>query len=156
MRLTTFTDYSLRVLMYVAAHPDGRTTIAEIAGAYTISEHHLTKVVHFLGKEGYLENIRGRGGGLKLARAAQAINVGELVKLTEGGDVPAECFASESNVCAITADCMLKFALAEAVDTFYATLRKFTLEDVVKNRRALGKVLFVAPPARRPARSPAS
>ena len=144
MRLTTFTDYSLRVLMYVAAHPDGRATIAEIAGAYDISEHHLTKVVHFLGKEGFLDNLRGRGGGLMLARVPAAINVGDVVKLTEGGDVPAECFEHETNGCAITAECKLKFALAEAVDAFYAQLRKYTLEDVVKNRKALGKVLFAA------------
>ena len=147
MRLTTFTDYSLRVLMFVAAHPEGRTTIGEIATAYAISEHHLTKVVHFLGKVGYLENIRGRGGGLRLARTAQDINVGEVVKLTEGGDVPAECFEGGANACAITAECKLKFALAEAVDAFYATLRKYTLEDVVKNRKALARVLFMAPAA---------
>ncbi|HQZ45423.1 MAG TPA: Rrf2 family transcriptional regulator, partial [Usitatibacteraceae bacterium] len=138
----TFTDYSLRVLMYVAAHPEGRTTIAEIAQSYAISEHHLTKVVHFLGKEGYLENLRGRGGGLLLAKAPAAINVGEVVRLTEGGDVPAECFQRESNTCAITADCKLKFVLADAVEAFYAELRKFTLADVVKNRKALGRVLF--------------
>lgn len=142
MRLTTFTDYSLRVLMYVAAHPEGRATIAEIAEAYDISEHHLTKVVHFLGKEGYLENIRGRGGGLMLAREPASINVGDVVKRTEGGDIPAECFARESNTCAITPDCKLKHALADAVDSFYGALRKYTLEDVVKNRKALGKVLF--------------
>ena len=153
MRLTMFTDYSLRVLIYVTAHPEGRATIAGIATAYGISEHHLTKVVHFLGKQGYLENIRGRGGGLKLARVPTAINVGELVKLTEGGDVPAECFERKTNACAITADCKLKFALAEAVDAFYAALRQYTLEDVVKNRKALGKVLFVSPPARRAARA---
>ena len=153
MRLTTFTDYSLRVLMFVATHPEGRTTIAEIARTYDISEHHLTKVVHFLGKSGYLENIRGRGGGLMLARAPTAINVGELVKLTEGGDVPAECFEHKTNACAITADCKLKFALAEAVDAFYAALRKYTLEDVVKNRKALAKVLFVSRPARKAARA---
>ncbi len=153
MRLTTFTDYSLRVLMYVAAHPDGRATIAEVAGAYEISEHHLTKVVHFLGKEGFLVNLRGRGGGLRLARAAAAINVGDVVKLTEGGDIPAECFERESNCCAITADCRLKHALAEAVDAFYATLRRYTLEDVVKNRKALGKVLFVASPVRKAVRA---
>ena len=153
MRLTTFTDYSLRVMMYVAAHPEGRATIAEIARSYDISEHHLTKVVHFLGKEGYLENLRGRGGGLRLARAPAAINVGDVVKLTEGGDVPAECFERESNCCAITADCKLKFALSDAVDAFYAALRRYTLEDVVKNRKALGKVLFVAPPARKAARA---
>ena len=148
MRLTTFTDYSLRVLIYVAAHPDGRATIAEIAGAYDISEHHLTKVVHFLGKEGFLENMRGRGGGLALARVPTAINVGDVVKLTEGGDMPAECFEQASNCCAITADCKLKFALSEAVDAFYAQLRRYTLEDVVRNRKALGKVLFAARPAK--------
>ena len=153
MRLTTFTDYSLRVMMYVAAHPEGRATIAEIARSYDISEHHLTKVVHFLGKEGYLENLRGRGGGLRLARAPSAINVGDVVKLTEGGDVPAECFERETNCCAITADCKLKFALSDAVDAFYAALRRFSLEDVVKNRKALGKVLFVAPPVRKAARA---
>lgn len=153
MRLTTFTDYSLRVMMYVAAHPEGRATIAEIARSYDISEHHLTKVVHFLGKEGYLENLRGRGGGLRLARAPSAINVGDVVKLTEGGDVPAECFERESNCCAITADCKLKFALSDAVDAFYAALRRYTLEDVVKNRKALGKVLFVAPPVRKAVRA---
>jgi Rrf2 family nitric oxide-sensitive transcriptional repressor len=153
MRLTTFTDYSLRVLMYVAAHPEGRATIAEIAKAYDISGHHLTKVVHFLGKEGYLENLRGRGGGLRLARTAAAINVGEVVKITEGGDVPAECFEHDTNSCAITNDCKLKFALSKAVDAFYAALRQYTLEDVVKNRKALGKVLFVSPPARRSARA---
>ena len=153
MRLTTFTDYSLRVMMYVAAHPEGRATIAEIARAYDISEHHLTKVVHFLGKEGYLENLRGRGGGLRLARAPSAINVGDVVKLTEGGDVPAECFERDTNCCAITADCKLKFALSDAVDAFYSALRRYTLEDVVKNRKALGKVLFVAPPVRKAARA---
>lgn len=153
MRLTTFTDYSLRVMMYVAAHPEGRATIAEIARAYDISEHHLTKVVHFLGKEGYLENLRGRGGGLRLARAPSAINVGDVVKLTEGGDVPAECFERESNCCAITADCKLKFALSDAVDAFYAALRRYTLEDVVKNRKALGKVLFASPPVRKAVRA---
>lgn len=153
MRLTTFTDYSLRVLMYVAAHPEGRATIAEIASAYDISEHHLTKVVHFLGKEGYLENLRGRGGGLRLAKVPTAINVGDVVKLTEGGDVPAECFEQDTNCCAITADCKLKFALSEAVEAFYAALRRYTLEDVVKNRKALGKVLFVSPPARKAARA---
>jgi Rrf2 family nitric oxide-sensitive transcriptional repressor len=153
MRLTTFTDYSLRVLMYVAASPEGRATIAEIATAYDISEHHLTKVVHFLGKEGFLENLRGRGGGLRLAKAPAAINVGEVVKITEGGDVPAECFEKDTNCCAITADCKLKYALSEAVDAFYAALRRYTLEDVVKNRKALGKVLFVSPPVRKAARA---
>ena len=155
MRLTTFTDYSLRVLMYVAAHPDGRATIGGIAAAYNISENHLTKVVHFLGREGYLENMRGRGGGMRLARDPAQINIGAVIQLTEGNDVPAECFDREGNRCSITADCLLKFALADAVKAFYATLSKYTLEDAVKNRKALAKVLFaVAPPAPAPRRRP--
>ncbi len=147
MRLTTFTDYSLRVLMYLAVRPEGRSTIAGIATAFHISENHLTKVVHFLGREGYLLNTRGRGGGLALARAPADINIGAVVKLTEGGDVPAECFEPETNRCSITPDCRLKFALAEAVKAFYATLGKYTLEDAVKNREALVKVLFPVPVA---------
>ncbi|HET9763806.1 MAG TPA: Rrf2 family transcriptional regulator, partial [Casimicrobiaceae bacterium] len=75
MRLTRFTDYSLRVLMYVAAREDGRATIADVAAAFAISENHLTKVVHFLGKCGFLSNVRGRGGGLRLATPAKSINV---------------------------------------------------------------------------------
>ncbi len=146
MRLTTFTDYSLRVLMYLATHPDGRSTIAGIATAFDISENHLTKVVHFLGREGYLENTRGRGGGLALAKSPEAINLGEVVKATEGGDVPAECFERDTNTCSITADCRLKFALSDAVDAFYASLGRHTLEDVVRNRKALGKVLMMSPP----------
>lgn len=145
MRLTTFTDYSLRVLMYLATHPEGRATIAGIASTFRISENHLTKVVHFLGREGYLENTRGRGGGLALAKAPAEINIGTLVKLTEGGDVPAECFERDTNECSITADCQLKFALAEAVKAFYAALGKYTLEDTVKNRKALAKTLFMVP-----------
>ena len=147
MRLTTFTDYSLRVLMYLASHPDGRATIAGIATAFSISENHLTKVVHFLGREGYLENTRGRGGGLALAKPPTEINIGTVVKLTEGGDVPAECFESETNQCSITADCRLKFALSDAVDAFYASLARHTLEDVVKNRKSLTRVLMMSPAA---------
>lgn len=147
MRLTTFTDYSLRVLMYLAVRPEGRSTIAGIATAFNISENHLTKVVHFLGREGYLVNTRGRGGGLALALAPADINIGEVVKTTEGGDVPAECFEPRTNCCTITPDCQLKSALAEAVKAFYAALGKYTLADAVKNRGALVKVLFPAPVA---------
>ena len=95
MRLTTFTDYSLRVLIYLAAEPRRRATIAEIASSFGISEHHLTKVVHFLGKAGLLTNVRGKGGGLNLARAPHEIGIGDVVRQTEGEAMPAECFGSE-------------------------------------------------------------
>ena len=95
MKLTTFTDYSLRVLIYVAAAPAGRATIGEIARAFDISENHLMKVVHLLGRSGLLTNVRGKGGGLELARAPELINIGKVVRMTEGRPIPAECFDRE-------------------------------------------------------------
>ncbi len=135
MRLTTFTDYSLRVLMYLAASPEKRATIAEVAKAFGISEHHVVKVVHFLGKEGFLENRRGRGGGLRLARAPSAINVGRVVRLAEGGDYAGECFEPDSNTCVIVKACRLRGALEEAIANFYASLERYSLEDLRMQRR---------------------
>jgi len=130
MRLTTFTDYSLRVLLYVAAAPEGRATIAEIARAFGISEHHLVKVVHLLGREGVLANTRGRRGGLRLARPPREINVGAVVRLTEGGDLPAECFDRATNTCVLAGGCGLQRALGEAMRSFYGVLGRYTLEDL--------------------------
>lgn len=143
MKLTAFTDYSLRVLIYLAAEPSRRATIAEIAGAYDISENHLVKVVHFLGKQGWIETVRGKGGGIHLAMAPDAINVGRVVRDTEGAAVPAECFLPAGGTCAITATCRLKSALAEAVRAFYQVLDHYTLADISKNRQALAKVLQI-------------
>ena len=142
MRLTYFTDYSLRVLIYMATTTDGRATIAEIAKSFDISENHLTKVVHFLGKEGLLLNVRGRGGGLRLALPPAQINVAEVVHKTEGGDVPAECFKQDENKCCLTGRCKLEGVLAEAIDAFYEVLGRYTLADLVKNRAVIAKVLF--------------
>jgi Rrf2 family nitric oxide-sensitive transcriptional repressor len=143
MKLTSFTDYSLRVLIYLAAQPDRRATIAEIARAFRISESHLTKVVHFLGKERLLANTRGKGGGLGLGRPPAQIQLGKVVRRTEGGDLPAECFDSDHNECSISRICTLRFALRGAVEAFYAELDKYTLEDLVHNRTALTKVLLI-------------
>jgi Rrf2 family transcriptional regulator, nitric oxide-sensitive transcriptional repressor len=141
MRLTTFTDYALRVLIHAATAPGGRTTIAEIARAFGISEHHLVKVVHLLGREGFLVNTRGRGGGLRLARAPRDINVGAVVRITEGADVPAECFAPAAAACAIVRVCRLAGVLSQAVDAFYAVLGRHTLEDLVANRGPVTAIL---------------
>jgi Rrf2 family nitric oxide-sensitive transcriptional repressor len=146
MRLTAFTDYSLRVLIHLAIDPQRRATIREIADAYAISENHLMKVVHFLGKEGWLDNVRGRGGGLSLAMPPQRIVLGKVVRATEGGALPAECFDAERNRCAITRQCGLRHVLAEAVDAFYAVLDRYTLADLVRDPKALQKVLFVKTP----------
>lgn len=143
MRMTTFTDYSLRVLLYVAAAPEGRATIAEIAAAYGVSENHLVKVVHFLGKHELLVNTRGRGGGLRLARAAQKINVGEVVRLAEAGDRPAECFDKHSNECVLAGSCRLQRILGDALGAFYGTLDRYTLADLRITERKV-QVLFHA------------
>jgi Rrf2 family nitric oxide-sensitive transcriptional repressor len=99
------------------------------------------KVAHFLGKEGLLENTRGRGGGMRLAAAPDRINVGDVVRRTEGGDLPAECFDREHNRCVITNGCRLRGVLHEAVNAFYAVLARYTLADLVRNRAALAKAL---------------
>lgn len=144
MRLSNFTDYSLRVLMYLAADPDRRATIAEIAAAYDISEHHLVKVVHFLGRSGWLLNLRGRGGGIELALPPQAINLGEVVRAAEGDPMPAECFDRARNECRITRACRLRGVLAEAVEAFHAALDRYTVADLVPNRMALVRLLGIA------------
>jgi Rrf2 family transcriptional regulator, nitric oxide-sensitive transcriptional repressor len=144
MRLTTFSDYSLRVLIYLAVDPDQRATIAQIAQAFDVSENHLMKVVHFLGKEGLLHNVRGKGGGMELARAPAQIRIGAVLRACEV-QLPAECFDAAANRCVITPACKLKHALARASDAFYATLDEYTLEDVAGNRKALAKILLTQP-----------
>jgi len=142
MKLTDFTDYSLRVLIYLAAAPQRRATIAEIATAFDISEHHLTKVVHFLGKRGWVETLRGKGGGMLLAKDPADVRLGKVVRDTEGADRPAECFA-EDGACAIDGKCRLKHVFVEAVDAFYGVLDRYTLADITRNRQVLGRVLFL-------------
>ena len=129
MKLTRFTDYSLRVLIYLAAQPGRRATIAEIAGCFDISEHHLTKVVHFLGKCGWLANARGKGGGLSLAADADTIVIGDVVRQTEGQALPAECFSADGGQCSIAPVCRLRGVLGEAVAAFYAVLDRRSSPD---------------------------
>ena len=143
MKLTAFTDYSLRVLIYLAAQPARRATIAEIATAFDVSEHHLTKVVHFLGKAGWLANVRGKGGGLALGELPESIGVGAVVRQTEGQAVVAECFGEDGGNCCIAPVCHLRGVLGEAVNAFYAVLDRYTLADLVRNRQQLAPILFV-------------
>jgi Rrf2 family nitric oxide-sensitive transcriptional repressor len=140
MRLTTFTDYSLRVLLYVATAPAGRANIAQIAKRYGVSEHHIVKVVHLLGKEGLLINRRGRGGGLRLARAPVEINVGNVVRITEEPSELVECF-SPSGRCVISPSCRLAGVFREAHDGFYQVLDKFTLADLIARPRHMIQIL---------------
>jgi len=149
MRLTRFTDYSLRVLIYLAAEPGRRATIGGIASAFGVSENHLTKVVHFLGKQGWLANVRGKGGGLGLAQAPQDIVIGQVVRATEGAAMPAECFGDQPDHCSIARICRLRGVLEEAVQAFHAVLDGYTLADLVHNRSSLARVLFMQPMAGR-------
>jgi Rrf2 family nitric oxide-sensitive transcriptional repressor len=145
MKLTVFTDYSLRVLMYLAVAPDRRATVAEISQAFGIKPNHLTKVVHRLGKQGWVATARGKGGGLSLARPAEAISIGQVVRDAEGFGEPAECFTAGGH-CEIANCCRLMSVLGEAMSAFHAVLDRYTLDDVVRNRDQLASILhFHAP-----------
>jgi Rrf2 family nitric oxide-sensitive transcriptional repressor len=145
MKLTGFTDYSLRVLIFLAAEPGRRATIAQIANTFGVSENHLTKVVHHLGKQGWIETVRGKGGGMTLAKAPKDICVGQVVRDTEGAAMPAECFADDGGGCLIAGHCRLQGVLAQAVQAFYAVLDDYTLADIARNRQVLGKILMIQP-----------
>jgi Rrf2 family nitric oxide-sensitive transcriptional repressor len=141
MRLTAYTDFSLRVLIYLALHPDRRPTIAEIAGRYGVSKAHLMKVVYQLGLKGYVDTVRGKGGGLTLARPAERITVGEIVRQTEPDMAVVSCFDEAAPACAIAPACRLKGKLAEARAAFLKVLDDCTLAEVVANRPALEALL---------------
>jgi Rrf2 family transcriptional regulator, nitric oxide-sensitive transcriptional repressor len=148
MKLTVFTDYSLRVLIYLAADPERRPTIAEICAAFDVKQNHLTKVVHHLGKRGWVDTVRGKGGGLMLAKPAQDIRVGQVIRDTEGQAMPAECFAPGESSCAIVRCCELKGVLAEAVNAFYAVLDRYSLADITRNPHELYDILHFHQPKR--------
>lgn len=131
MRLSTFSDYNLRVLMYLGIQPDRLTTIAEIAAAHEISENHLMKVVHQLGRSGYIETVRGKGGGMRLAWPPKEIVLGEVIRQTEGANVMAECFA-ENCTCRIQPACRLKGILGEALSAMFLVLDGYTLADLLE------------------------
>ncbi|KAF0191234.1 MAG: Rrf2 family transcriptional regulator nitric oxide-sensitive transcriptional repressor [Gammaproteobacteria bacterium] len=154
VQLTLYTDYSLRVLIFLGAHPDQLVTITEIADSYGISRNHLVKVVHNLATQGFVQTTRGKGGGMRLGKAPEDINLGELVRLTEGGFHLVECLNKTKNTCPITPACALKGFVSEALDAFIAVLDKYTLADVVRNRHQLSSILRLHPvrptrPARR-------
>lgn len=143
MRLTYLTDYSLRVLMYVSAVPQRLVTIQEIAQGYGISENHLMKVVHGLAQHGFIETVRGRGGGLRLARPASDITVGAVVRAVEDDFALVECFRTD-NTCRITPVCRLRGALQDALGAYFEVLDNRTLAELVAKPKALLKEL--APP----------
>lgn len=130
MKLKSYTDYALRVLMHLAARPDRLASISEIARTYRISHNHLMKVVHDLRKEGFLDAVRGRSGGVKLARPARQISVGDVVRHTEGTFDLVDCGS-----CVIAPACALTAALHEARRAFMTVLDSYSLEDLVEERK---------------------
>lgn len=134
MQLTRFTDYALRVLIYLEAHPDRLSTISEVAVSYGISENHLMKVVHHLSTAGYIGTLRGKGGGMRLARAPHLINIGEVVRDCEDNMDIVECFNPRTRTCPLLPSCILKSALAAAKKNFLATLDAYSLQDIVNKQ----------------------
>lgn len=138
VRLTLYTDYSLRVLLYLGAKERQElSTIQEIADAYTISKNHLMKVTHQLGQLGLVETIRGRGGGIRLAQSPDAINIGAVVRQTEEDFHLVECFDVENNLCRLSSQCRLKGVLYEALQAYLAVLDRYTLADCLHNEQDL-------------------
>jgi Rrf2 family nitric oxide-sensitive transcriptional repressor len=141
MRLTAFSDYTLRVLMYLAIDPAKLATIPAIAAAYAISENHLMKVVQHLAREGLVESTRGKGGGIRLARPPDKIRLGEVVRSSEGNAPIVECLGDDPSACCIVPVCRLKGILAGAFGALYVALNEYTLADLVSRPRALAHVL---------------
>lgn len=130
MRLTSQSDYSLRVLMYLGSRPDHVATIHEIAHAYGISENHLMKVVHGLSGYGFVRTTRGRGGGISLGKKADEITVGDVLRSVETDFALVECFG-QNDTCRITRVCRLKRVLSMALDAYFDVLDEWTLADLV-------------------------
>jgi Rrf2 family transcriptional regulator, nitric oxide-sensitive transcriptional repressor len=145
VRLTVYTDYALRMLMYLALRKDQLATIAEIAESYDISRNHLMKVAHQLGVAGFVETVRGRGGGLRLAKPVGSIGLGDVVRYTEPDMAIVSCFEAIDAPCAIEPCCVLKRALKQARDAFLEVLDGYTLDDLVEPRARLSGLLGILP-----------
>lgn len=141
MRLTVHTDYALRMLIYLAVKDDGLATIGQVADQYRISENHLNKVAHHLGQAGFITTVRGKGGGLRLARSAEAISLGAVVRQTEPDMTLVPCFGSGDTSCPIGPVCGLPSVLHEARAAFMAVLDRYTVADLARQRAGLRDLL---------------
>lgn len=143
MRLSTYSDYSLRVLMQAALRRPERITVNEVAEAFGISRNHLVKVVHDLGRSGFLQTQRGIGGGFTLARPPEQIRIGDIVRLGEETDTVIECVDKPNRPCRIFPACRLKGVLDEAAEAFFAVLDDYTLADLVQRQAKMRTVLGI-------------
>lgn len=161
MRLTSYSDYALRSLIYLAVKPTSNeiVNIVDIADSYRISKNHLTKVIHQLGKLGYIDTVRGKNGGIRLAMHPSQINIGQLIRHTESDFALVQCFeelkkqdialiptvnfsTTSTSYCAIAPACTLKSAIAEAAEAFIQVLDGYTLDDFLKNKDELYQLLI--------------
>ncbi|GAB4393141.1 MAG: Rrf2 family transcriptional regulator [Kiloniellaceae bacterium] len=146
MRLTVYTDYTLRILMYLGLKGEERATIKEISDCYGISKNHLMKIVQDLSHEGVLKTVRGKSGGLALARAPEEICIGDIVRLTEPDFRLVECFGEGPVSCRLNGSCILTTAFDEALEAFLEVLDGYTLADLIKPKRRLRHLLELTTP----------
>lgn len=141
MHLTNFSDYSIRVMIYLGLQKSKLATISDIAKAYEISENHLTKVVHQLAQRGYIETVRGKGGGLRLVRKPDTVNIGEMIRYSEGNTALLPCMDNEESCC-IRPNCKLMGILREAQVALFTVLDKYTLADLLQQEAPLTQILM--------------
>lgn len=144
MRLTVYTDYSLRMLMYLAIKGNALSTIAEVASAYSVSKAHLGKVAHQLSLAGYVETVRGQGGGLRLATSAENISLGAVIRRMEPDMALVPCFEPVRGACPIVPACGLKHVLHEAKHAFLAVTDGYTIAQLIAQRTELGELLQIS------------
>lgn len=143
MRLTKQTNYAFRILMYCAANKGSLSQIPEIANAYGLSEVFLFKILKPLTKNGLVESVRGRNGGIRLAKEADTIRLSEVVRVTEDNFEMAECFKDDGTDCPLVNSCELNSALREALNAFFSVLDKYTIEDLAVNRFRIDRLLGI-------------
>lgn len=141
MRLTLQTDYALRMLMYLATNQHRLVTIADTSKKFGISRNHLMKIAHTLGTHDYIETVRGRSGGMRLAKPAREINIGKVARDMENDSAFLECFPHGQGNCLIIPSCRLKGLMTAALEVFYASLGRHTLADLTESNRKLGDLL---------------
>ena len=141
MNITTFSDYTLRVLIYLAAHDGEKVTTSTIAKAYDISFHHVAKAAQWLTRQGYIKSDRGRTGGISLNKAAGDINIGTIMRATEQGTPLVDCMRASGGSCRISPACGLTHALAAAQTAFYTSLESYSLADVTHQKTQLSELL---------------
>jgi Rrf2 family transcriptional regulator, nitric oxide-sensitive transcriptional repressor len=148
MELSQFTDYSLRALIYVGLRGDDLCSVKDVSEAFCISRNHMVKVVHNLGKRGYLETRRGRGGGIRLKASPDQVRIGDLISELESMAL-VECIPPKKGTCCIIGVCELQAALGQAKQAFVDELNKFTLADLIRRKTVLRRRLGLSksPPA---------